>query len=75
MWPDPDGPEVTASLVLRRRPLDRAGVNRLLWAHAFQTVRVSGGIYTQAARLARHGAHVHPHPSAPSRHVAAEVAR
>jgi len=56
-------PEVTASLVLRRHPLDRAGVNRLLWSHAFQTARVSGGIYAQAARLARRGARFHPHPA------------
>ena len=57
------GPEVTASLALRRRPLDRAGVHRLLWSHAFQNVRVSGGIYAQAARLAGRGARFHRHPA------------
>ena len=57
------GPEVTASLALQRRPLDRDGVHRLLWSHAFQNVRVSGGIYAQAARLAGRGARFHRHPS------------
>ena len=52
--PDPDvlAPRLSASMVLRRRPLDRAGLARLLWAYPLMTTRVSGGIYAQAVRLA-----------------------
>ncbi len=63
-------PDVAASLVLRRRPLDRSGVRSLLWSHAFMTTRVSIAIYTQAARLALRGAAFHRHPV--SRRGAAE---
>ncbi len=52
---------VRASMLLHRRPLDRASVTRLLWAHATQTVRVSAGIYRQALRLRARGATVYPH--------------
>ena len=49
-------------MVLRRRPLDRAGLARLLWGHPLMTARVSGGIYAQALRLVGRGAPIHPHP-------------
>ena len=55
-------PRLAASMVLRRRPLDRAGLARLLWAYPFMTARVSGGIYAQALRLV--GAR-RPDPPAP----------
>ena len=55
--PDPvtPAPGLSASMVLRRSPLDRAGLARLLWAYPLMTTRVSSGIYTQAARLAARG--------------------
>jgi DUF1365 family protein len=62
--PDPAMPpsQLTASMTLRRRPLDRSGLARLLWAHPFMTARVSGGIYAQALRLAMRRAPIHRHP-------------
>lgn len=50
---------LAAAVQLRRRPLDGAAVRRLLRADA---LRVSAGIYHQAARLARRGAAFHRHP-------------
>jgi hypothetical protein len=63
--PDKTSPELAATMVLRRRPLDRAGLARLLWRHPFMTTRVSGGIYAQALRLAARGAPIHRHPGPP----------
>lgn len=67
--PDPElpAPRLTASMVLRRQPLDRAGLGRLLWSHPLMTTRVSAGIYAQALRLAtrRTPFHAHPGPVAP----------
>ena len=62
--PDRDtlAPQLSASMVLRRKPLDRAGLARLLWAHPLMTTRVSSRIYAQAGRLAARGAPFHPHP-------------
>jgi uncharacterized protein len=59
---DRSPPQMAASMLLRRRPLDRAGLAHLLWAHAGMTTRVSGGIYAQALRLVARGAPVHRHP-------------
>ena len=65
-WHEPNhdttAPELSASMVLRRRPLDRAGLARLLWAYPLMTTRVSGGIYAQAVRLAARGAPIPPAP-------------
>jgi DUF1365 family protein len=55
-------PQLSASMVLHRRPLDRAGLARLLWRYPLMTARVSGGIYAQALRLGRAGVATHPHP-------------
>ena len=63
--PAPTTPELAATMVLRRRPLDRAGLARLLWRHPFMTTRVSGGIYAQALRLVARGAPIHRHPGPP----------
>ncbi len=52
-----------ATLSLDRRPLDRHGLGRLLWAYPALTHRISAGIYAQAARLRRRGAPVHRHPA------------
>lgn len=51
---------LATALRLRRRPLDRAAVRRLLRG---DPARVSAGIYHQAARLARGGARFHRHPA------------
>ena len=56
---------LAAAMVLRRRPLDRAGLAHLLWGYPFMTARVSGGIYTQALRLVARGATIHRHPGPP----------
>jgi DUF1365 family protein len=65
-WDEPEtqrpAPQLAASMVLRRRPLDRGGLARLLWTYPLMTARVSGGIYAQALRLGRKGAPLHPHP-------------
>jgi uncharacterized protein len=63
--PDTPPPQLSASMVLRRRPLDRAGVARLLWGYPLMTARVSGGIYAQALRLVGRGAPIHRHPGRP----------
>ncbi|MGD0747878.1 MAG: DUF1365 domain-containing protein [Acidimicrobiales bacterium] len=55
-------PQLAASMVLRRRPLDRAGLARLLWRYPLMTARVSGGIYAQALRLTGARVPIHPHP-------------
>jgi DUF1365 family protein len=60
---DTPAPRLSASMVLRRSPLDRAGLARLLWAYPLMTTRVSSGIYAQAVRLAARGAPFHRHPA------------
>ena len=60
--PDTTPPQLAAAMVLRRRPLDRAGLANLLWGHPFMTTRVSGKIYAQALRLVARGAPIHRHP-------------
>jgi len=65
-WDEPSPqrpvPQLAASLVLRRRQLDRAALARLLWSYPLMTARVSGGIYAQALRLGARRAPFHPHP-------------
>jgi DUF1365 family protein len=51
-----------AALWLRRRPLDRAAMGRLLWRYPATTHRVTAGIYSQAARLRLKGAPFFSHP-------------
>jgi DUF1365 family protein len=51
-----------ATLSLRRRPLDRDGLGRMLWHHPAASHRVSAGIYAQAARLAIRGMPFFAHP-------------
>ncbi len=63
--PDRTPPQLAAAMVLRRRPLDRAGLGHLLWGHPLMTARVSGGIYAQALRLVARGAPIHRHPGPP----------
>jgi DUF1365 family protein len=61
--PDTEAPQLSASMVLRRSPLDRAGLGRLLWEYPLMTTRVSSGIYAQAMRIAARGAPFHRHPA------------
>jgi DUF1365 family protein len=65
-WDEPNPrrpvPQLAASMVLRRRPLDRAGLGRLLWRHPLMTARVSGSIYAQALHLGGARVPLHPHP-------------
>lgn len=50
------------ALLLDRRPASRQSLGRLLWRYPLMSMRVSAGIYAQAARLRLAGAPVHPHP-------------
>ena len=54
---------LTATLSLRRRPLDRAALGRLLWKYPALTHRVTAGIYAHAARLWLKGAPFFTHPA------------
>ncbi len=61
-----DGTEVFAAAIsARRQELSRAALGRVLWRYPLMTLRVSGGIYAQAARLKRKGATFYPHPESP----------
>ncbi len=65
-WDEPPSPQrpvpqLAASMVLRRRRLDRSALARLLWSYPLMTARVSGAIYAQALRLAGRRAPFHPH--------------
>ncbi len=53
---------LSASLALRRRPLDRAALGRLLWRHPAMTHRVTAGIYANAVRLRLKGAPLFANP-------------
>ncbi|MFA9460993.1 DUF1365 domain-containing protein [Thiohalorhabdus methylotrophus] len=57
-----EGCHFEAAMGLRRRPLDGSNLARVLARHPFMTGRVVAGIYAQAFRLWRKGAHFHPHP-------------
>lgn len=60
--PEQPRPHLAASMRLRRHPLDRAGLGRLLWSYPLMTTRVSAGIYAQALRLATGGTPFRRHP-------------
>lgn len=66
-WDEPSpqrpAPQLAASMVLRRRPLDRAALARLLWSYPLMTARVSSGIYAQALRLGARRAPYHRNPA------------
>jgi DUF1365 family protein len=56
-----------ATLLLRRRSLDRAALGRLLWNYPAMTHRVTAGIYAHAARLRLKGAPFFSHPARQAR--------
>ena len=62
-----DGREFDATLALQRRPLDGAGLARLLWRWPATTLRVVGAIHWQALRLWIKRNPVYDHPSNPPR--------
>lgn len=53
----------SASIVLQRRPFDRAGLRRQLVRYPLASHRVTATIYLRALRLALRGARLHPHPT------------
>jgi len=52
-----------AALDLRRRPLSRQALSRVLWRSPLLPQRTSAAIYRQALTLRRKGAPVHSHPT------------
>jgi DUF1365 family protein len=52
-----------ATLALRRRPISRRALGRVIWRYPLLTLRVSAGIHWQALRLRLKGARFHPHPA------------
>ena len=60
-----DGLVLEAGLTATRQSITRHALGRLLWRHPMLTARVSGRIYTEAARLALKGTPIHRHPSRP----------
>lgn len=54
-----------ADLALERRPLDRAGLTRVLARYPLATLRTLARIYGQALRLKLKGAPYFPHPGRP----------
>ena len=61
-----DAPIFTATLALRRRPIDGPTLAEVLLRFPLQTVQVVAGIYWQALRLWWRGAPFHAHPPAPA---------
>ena len=55
--------EFDATLSLHRRPLDGAGLARVLWRYPLMTAQVVGAIHWQALRLWLKQAPVHDHPT------------
>jgi uncharacterized protein len=56
-----------AQLALRRRPITRSALTRVLARHPAMTLRVLAAIYAQALRLRLKGARWHPRPEAEGR--------
>jgi uncharacterized protein len=62
---------LSATLSLRRRPLDRAALGHLLWHYPAMTHRVTAGIYAHAARLRLKGTAFFAYPVDRGRKVGA----
>ncbi|MGH9075056.1 MAG: DUF1365 family protein, partial [Acidimicrobiales bacterium] len=58
-------PVILTELSLRRRELSRASMSSMLARHPAMALRVSAGIYRQAAALWAKGVPYHPHPVCP----------
>lgn len=57
-----EGPELLATLNLRRRPLTSANLARVLWRYPLMTAQVIGAIHWQALRLWLKRIPLHDHP-------------
>ncbi len=62
----PAAPVFTATLALRRRPIDGRSLAGVLVRFPLLTAQVVAAIYWQAFRLWRRGAPFHPHPPSPA---------
>lgn len=59
---DGDACEFDATLALRRRPIDRGALSRILWRYPLMTAQVVGAIHWHALRLWLKRNPVHDHP-------------
>ncbi len=62
-----------ATLLLRRRALDRSALGRLVWRYPVMTHRISAGIYAHATRLRLKGAPFFSHPARQARTAGVEA--
>lgn len=63
----------TASLLLHRQPMTRAGMSRLLWRYPLMTAQVGIGIYWQALKLWCKGVPFVPHPGHKASDTSTEI--
>ena len=61
------GPDLLATMAMRRRPLTTGGLVRLFASQPFSTLKTIGAIHLEALKLWAKGARYHPRPSPPER--------